>query len=386
MKHDISSSVRYIGADDKTLDLFEGKYIIPEGISYNSYLILDERPAIMDTVDIRRSGEWMDNLLAELGGRTPWCVVLSHMEPDHAASLQLLLERFPDIRIVGNAKTFAMIPQFFDIAPDRNAEVVGEGSTLSTGSHTLRFFMAPMVHWPEVMTAYEESEKILFSADAFGKFGALDTEAEWDCEARRYYFNIVGKYGAQVQSLLKKLSGCEIRTIAPLHGPVLRENIGYYTDKYDTWSIYRPEDDGVFIACASIYGNTARVAHALAGILEARGAAKVSFADLARCDMAEAIEDAFRYDKLVVASATYDGGIFTPMENFITQLSGKNYRQRRVAIIENGSWAPMAGRKMREMFEAMKDITICETTATIRSAFKPGDITSLEAIADELLA
>lgn len=386
MKYDISNAIRYIGADDKTLDLFEGKYIIPEGVSYNSYLIIDEKIAIMDTIDIRKTDEWMDNLLAELDGRTPDYVIISHMEPDHAASLQRLTERFPDIRIVGNAKTFAMIPQFFDIAPDHNAIVVKEGDTMSLGSHTLQFFMAPMVHWPEVMVTYEQSEKVLFSADGFGKFGALDTEADWDCEARRYYFNIVGKYGAQVQALLKKAATLDIRTIAPLHGPILRENLEHYINKYDTWSSYCPENDGVFIACASIYGNTARAARALAEILEAKGAKKVSFADLARDDMAEAIEDAFRYDKLVVAAATYDGGIFTPMENFLSQLAHKNYQKRKVAIVENGTWAPMAGRKMRELFGAMKEIDICENTATIRSAFKQCDVASLEALADELLA
>lgn len=386
MKYDISESVRYIGADDKTLDLFEGKYVIPDGVSYNSYLILDDKIAVMDTIDIRKTDEWMDNLLAELGGRTPDYVIVSHMEPDHAASLQRLTERFPGIGIVGNAKTFAMIRQFFDIAPECENIVVKEGDTLPLGTHTLQFFMAPMVHWPEVMVTYEQSEKILFSADGFGKFGALDVDADWDCEARRYYFNIVGKYGAQVQALLKKAATLDIRTIAPLHGPILRENLGYYIGKYDTWSSYRPESDGVFIACASIYGNTAKAAHALAEILEAKGAKKVSFADLARDDMAEAIEDAFRYDKLVVAASTYDGGIFTPMENFISQLAHKNYQKRKVAIVENGTWAPTAGRKMREMFEAMKEIDICENTATIRSAFKPCDIVSLEAIADELLA
>ena len=386
MKYDISDSIRYIGADDKTLDLFEGKYIIPDGVSYNSYLILDEKIAIMDTIDIRKTGEWMDNLLAELGGRTPDYVIISHMEPDHAASLQRLVDNFPGIRIVGNAKTFAMIPQFFDIAPDRDKVVVKEGDTLPLGAHTLQFFMAPMVHWPEVMVTYEQTEKVLFSADGFGKFGALDVEADWDCEARRYYFNIVGKYGAQVQALLKKAAALDIRTIAPLHGPILRENLGHYIGKYDTWSSYRPENDGVFIACASIYGNTANAARTLADILTAKGAKKVAFADLARDDMAEAIEDAFRYDKLVVAASTYDAGIFTPMENFLAQLAHKNYQKRKVAIVENGSWVPMAGRKMREMFEAMKEIDICENTATIRSAFKPCDIVSLEALADELLA
>ena len=386
MKYDISESVRYIGADDKTLDLFEGKYVIPDGVSYNSYLILDNKIAVMDTIDIRKTDEWMDNLLAELGGRTPDYVIVSHMEPDHAASLQRLTERFPGIGIVGNAKTFAMIRQFFDIAPECGNIVVKEGDMLPLGSHTLQFFMAPMVHWPEVMVTYEQSEKILFSADGFGKFGALDVDADWDCEARRYYFNIVGKYGAQVQALLKKAATLDIRTIAPLHGPILRENLGYYIGKYDTWSRDRPENEGVFIACASIYGNTAKAARALAEILEAKGAKKVSFADLARDDMAEAVEDAFRYDKLVVAASTYDGGIFTPMENFLSQLAHKNYQKRKVAIVENGTWAPMAGRKMREMFEAMKEIDICENTATIRSAFKPCDIVSLEALADELLA
>lgn len=385
MKYDISESVKYIGADDKTLDLFEGKYIIPDGVSYNSYLILDEKIAVMDTIDIRKTDEWMGNLLAELAGRTPDYVIVSHMEPDHAASLQRLVEKFPGIRIVGNAKTFAMIPQFFDIAPEHDRIVVKEGDTLPLGTHTLQFFMAPMVHWPEVMVTYEQHEKILFSADGFGKFGALDTEADWDCEARRYYFNIVGKYGAQVQTLLKKAATLDISTIAPLHGPILRENLGYYIGKYDTWSSYLPENDGVFIACASIYGNTAKAARAFAEILKAKGVENVSFADLARDDMAEAVAEAFRYDKLVVASPTYDGGIFTPMDNFLRQLAGKNFQKRKVAIIENGSWAPMAGRKMREMFAAMKEIDVCENTATIRSAFKKCDMASLEALANELL-
>lgn len=387
MKHDISEHIRYIGTDDKTLDLFEGQYIVPEGVSYNSYLIIDERIAILDTIDIRCTEEWLANLECELRGRKPDYIIVSHMEPDHAASLHTLVERYPEITIVGNSKTFAMIEQFFEALPACSRLTVKDGDTLSLGSHTLQFITAPMVHWPEVMTTYEQSEKVLFSADAFGKFGALDCyDGDWDCEARRYYFNIVGKYGAQVQILLKKVAPLDIRTIAPLHGPILRDNLCRYIDKYDTWSSYRPESEGVFIACASIYGNTAKAARALAEILEAKGAKKVAFADLTRDDMAEAVEDAFRYDRLVVAASTYDGCIFTPMEQFLAQLAHKNFQKRRVAIVENGTWAPAAGRLMRELLEAMKEVEICEGTATIRSAFRPCDRFALEALADELLA
>ena len=329
----LPKDVRCVGADDLTLSLFENQYPVqPMGVSYNSYLILDEKIAVMDSVDARAADEWLAKLAHELDGRSPDYLVISHMEPDHSGSILRLAERYPEMQLVGNAKPFAMLRQFFGAkAPtdDRLLEV-GEGDTLPLGAHTLHFMLAPMVHWPEVMVAYEETENFLFSADAFGRFGALSrtAAAPWAPQARRYYYNIVGKYGAQVQALLKKAAPLDIRTIAPLHGPILRENLGYYIDKYDSWSSYRPESDGVFIACASIYGNTAKAARALAEIHEAKGAKKVSFADLARDDMAEAVEDAFRYDKLVVAASTYDGGIFTPMENFLSQLAHKYYLKR----------------------------------------------------------
>lgn len=386
MKHDISEYIRYTGADDKSLDLFEGQYVVPEGVSYNSYLILDNKTAVMDTIDARCTDEWLATLATELGDRRPDYVVVSHMEPDHAASLQRLIERFPDITIVGNAKTFAMIDQFFEALPACNRLTVKDGDTLPLGSHTLQFITAPMVHWPEVMLAYEQTEHVLFSADAFGKFGALDCyDGDWDCEARRYYFNIVGKYGAQVQALLKKAAALDIRTIAPLHGPILRENLSHYIDQYNTWSSYRPENRGIFIAHASIYGNTAKAAEALAEILRAKGAEKVAIADLTRDDRAEAVEDAFRYDRLVLACSTYDGGIFPPMEQFLMELAHKNFQQRTVAIIENGSWAPMAGKKMTEVLQAMKQITLCDNSVTLRSSFKTADRAALEALADELL-
>ena len=383
----ITDDILYIGVNDHEVDLFEGQYVVPNGMAYNSYVIKDEKIAVMDTVDARFKDEWLDNLEKALDGAKPDYLIIQHMEPDHSANIAAFTEKYPDAVVVATAQAFVMLENFFDADTARNRLVVEkEGQTLSLGKHNLTFVFAPMVHWPEVMVTYDSTDKVLFSADGFGKFGALDVEEDWDCEARRYYIGIVGKYGAQVQALLKKAATLDIRTIAPLHGPILRENLGYYIDKYDTWSSYRPENDGVFIACASIYGNTAKAARALAEILEAKGAKKVSFADLARDDMAEAVEDAFRYDKLVVAASTYDGGIFTPMENFLSQLAHKNYQKRKVAIVENGTWAPTAGRKMREMFEAMKEIDICENTATIRSAFKPCDIVPLEALADELLA
>ncbi len=387
MKYDISARIRYIGCDDNDLDLFEGQYVVPEGVSYNSYLILDDKVAVMDTIDIRCTAQWLSTLATELDGRTPDYVVVSHMEPDHAASLQALVERYPDIAIVGNAKTFAMIDQFFETLPECRRVTVKDGDTLPLGTHTLQFITAPMVHWPEVMLAYEQSEGVLFSADAFGKFGALDCyDGDWDCEARRYYFNIVGKYGAQVQSLLKKAAALDIRAIAPLHGPVLRDNIAHCIGQYDTWSSYRPENRGIFIAHASIYGNTAKAAEALADILRAKGAEKVAIADLTRDDRAEAVEDAFRYDRMVLACSTYDGGIFPPMAQFLAELAHKNFQQRTVAIIENGSWAPVAGKKISEILQSMKGIALCDHTVTLRSSFKRSDLPALEALADELLA
>ena len=382
----LTESVYYVGADDKTLDLFEGQYVIPEGISYNSYVIMDDKIAVMDTVDKRATDEWFQSLEEVLNGKEPDYLVISHMEPDHAANIEHFLNKYKKAKVVSNPKTFNMIPQFFEhLDLEGRKVVVNEGDELSLGSHTLTFVMAPMVHWPEVMVAYEKKEKILFSADAFGKFGALDVEDEWDCEARRYYINIVGKYGAQVQALLKKAATLDIQKIFALHGPMLTENLGYYINKYDIWSSYRPEDEGILIAYASVYGHTKQAAEKLKEILEAKGAPKVAITDLARDDMAEAVEDAFRYDRLVLASVTYDGGIFPCMESFIAHLKSKNYQNRKVAFIENGSWAPIAAKKMRAELEGLKNLTFADTTVSIKSAMKEADIKQLEALADELL-
>ena len=382
----LTESVYYVGADDKTLDLFEGQYVIPEGISYNSYVIMDDKIAVMDTVDKRATDEWFQNLEEVLNGKEPDYLVILHMEPDHAANIEHFLNKYKKAKVVSNPKTFNMIPQFFEhLDLEGRKVVVNEGDELSLGSHTLTFVMAPMVHWPEVMVAYEKKEKILFSADAFGKFGALDVEDEWDCEARRYYINIVGKYGAQVQALLKKAATLDIQKILALHGPMLTENLGYYINKYDIWSSYRPEDEGILIAYASVYGHTKQAAEKLKEILEAKGAPKVAITDLARDDMAEAVEDAFRYDRLVLASVTYDGGIFPCMESFIAHLKSKNYQNRKVAFIENGSWAPIAAKKMRAELEGLKNLTFADTAVSIKSAMKDVDIKQLEALADELL-
>lgn len=381
----ITDSILYVGVDDKTLDLFESQYIIPNGVSYNSYVIIDEKITIMDTVDARKTDEWLQNVERVLGGKTPAYLVVSHMEPDHASNIQILMDKYPEMQVVGNAKTFAMIPQFFNVDLTGRMVTVKEGDTLSLGTHTLQFFMAPMVHWPEVMVAYEQSEKILFSADGFGKFGALDVDEAWTCEARRYYFNIVGKYGAQVQALLKKAATLDIQMICPLHGPILKEDLGYYIGKYDIWSKYEPEDEGVFIAYASIHGNTAKAAKKLAEMLEEKGAKRVAIADLSRDDMAEAVEDAFRHDKLVVASSTYDGGLFPCMEDFLSHLKAKNYQKRTVALMENGSWAPMAAKKMSAILETMKDITICEPVVTIKSTMSEDNLKTMGELADQLV-
>lgn len=382
----LTESVYYVGADDKTLDLFEGQYVIPEGISYNSYVIMDDKIAVMDTVDKRATDEWFQNLEEVLDGKEPDYLVVLHMEPDHAANIEHFLNKYKKAKVVSNPKTFNMIPQFFEhLDLEGRKVVVNEGDELSLGSHTLTFVMAPMVHWPEVMVAYEKKEKILFSADAFGKFGALDVEDEWDCEARRYYINIVGKYGVQVQALLKKAATLDIQKIFALHGPMLTENLEYYINKYDIWSSYRPEDEGILIAYASVYGHTKQAAEKLKEILEAKGAPKVAITDLARDDMAEAVEDAFRYDRLVLASVTYDGGIFLCMESFIAHLKSKNYQNRKVAFIENGSWAPIAAKKMRAELEGLKNLTFADTTVSIKSAMKDADIRQLETLADELL-
>ena len=363
----ISDSVVYIGVNDKTIDLFESQYKVPNGVSYNSYVILDEKVAVMDTVDKRATEQWMENLSQALNGRSVDYLVVSHLEPDHASNVQKLAELYPDMKIVGNAKIFSMLPQFFSMDLSDRSVVVKEGDTLSLGSHTLQFFMAPMVHWPEVMVEYEQSEKILFSADGFGKFGALDVEEDWTDEARRYFINIVGKYGTQVQNLLKKAATLDIQTICPLHGPVLKENLGYYIEKYLTWSSYEPEEEGVVIAYASIHGNTAKAAEKMAEILKEKGAKAVCCFDLARDDMAEAVAEAFRYDKLVIMSPTYDGALFPCMEDFLYHLKVKTYKKRTVGIVENGSWAPMAGKLMKAYLEAMKDVQICEPVVSIKS-------------------
>lgn len=381
----ISDSIKYIGVDDTTLDLFESQYIVPNGVSYNSYVILDEKVAVMDTVDARKTDEWFSNLTNTLNGRTVDYIVISHLEPDHAANIQMLAEKYPQATLVLSAKAKAMLPQFFDIADlDSRCMTVAEGEELSLGSHTLKFFMAPMVHWPEVMVEYETTEKVLFSADGFGKFGALSADEDWACEARRYYFNIVGKYGAPVQALLKKAATLDIQTICPLHGPILKEDLGYYIGKYMTWSSYEPEDEGVLVACASIHGNTKKAAEKMVEILKEKGI-KVAFTDLTRDDMAEAIEDAFRYSKLVIAAASYDGGVFPPMEDFLNRLGHKAYQKRKVGIIENGSWAPVAAKSMKAILDTMKDLTVCDTVVSIKSTMKDADVAAMNTLADELL-
>lgn len=382
----ISDSVVYVGVNDKTIDLFESQYKVPNGVSYNSYVILDEKVAVMDTVDKRVTEQWLENLAEALNDRKVDYLVISHLEPDHASNIQKLAELYPDMKIVGNAKIFSMLPQFFSMDLSERSVVVKEGETLSLGSHTLQFFMAPMVHWPEVMVEYEQSEKILFSADGFGKFGALDAEEEWTDEARRYFINIVGKYGTQVQNLLKKAATLDIQTICPLHGPVLKENLGYYIDKYLTWSSYEPEEEGVVIAYASIHGNTAKAAEKLSEILKAKGAKAVCSFDLARDDMAEAVAEAFRYDKLILMSPTYDGALFPCMEDFLYHLKVKTYKKRTVGIVENGSWAPMAGKLMKAYLENMKDVQICEPVVSIKSVMKKSDEENLEALAEAILA
>ena len=382
----ISDAIRYIGVDDKDIDLFESQYIVPNGVSYNSYVILDEKIVVMDTVDARKTDEWLEKLERELDGKTPDYLVISHLEPDHSGSIQAIAEKYPQMQFVSNAKVFAMLPQFFEMDVTDKKVVVAEGDTLSLGAHTLTFVMAPMVHWPEVMVSYESTEKVLFSADAFGKFGALCHEGEWIDEARRYSFNIVGKYGAQVQALLKKAAGLDIAMICPLHGPVLKENLGYYIGLYDTWSKYEPETEGVVVAYASIHGNTAAAARRMAEILSEKGAAEVMLIDLCRDDMALAVESAFRYSKMIVAASSYDAGVFPPMFDFLHHLQIKNFQKRRVGIIENGSWAPTAGRMMSCMLSEMKNMEIMEHMVTIKSSMKKADLLQMEELAEELLA
>lgn len=384
----ITPDIKYIGVDDADLDLFESQYAVPDGISYNSYVIYDERVAVMDTVDRRRAGQWRDNLHRALGGRKPDYLVVHHLEPDHAAQIGAVMTEYPQLKLVATARAAAMLPQFFeDVDFEGRTITVAEGDKLELGKHTLRFIMAPMVHWPEVMVSYDERDKALFSADAFGKFGILaHNDGDWADEARRYYFNICGKYGVQVQSLLKKISVLDTEIICPLHGPVLRENLPYYVGLYDMWSSYAAETDGVLVAYASIHGGTAEAAGKLAEILRDRGAGDVVITDLSRCDMSAAVGDAFRLGRMVVAAASYDADIFPPMHDFLHHLQLKGYRNRRVAIVENGSWAPVAGRIMRGMLEQMKGVEIVEPAVTIRSRMKRSDIPALEALADALLA
>lgn len=380
----ISESIKYIGVDDTTLDLFESQYIVPHGVSYNSYLILDEKIAVMDTVDARKTKEWFDNLDKELKERVPDYLIVSHLEPDHSANIQLFTEKYKEAKLVLSAKAKAMLPQFFNIEGlDERCIVVKEGEELDLGNHHLKFIMAPMVHWPEVMVEYETTEKVLFSADGFGKFGALSHDEDWACEARRYYFNIVGKYGAPVQTLLKKASTLDIKMICPLHGPILKDNLGYYIDKYQIWSSYQSEDEGVLVASASIHGNTKEVALKVVDLLKEKGV-KVAFTDLTRDDMAEAVEDAFRYSKMILAGATYDGGVFSPMEDFLHRLQHKGYQNKTVGLIENGSWAPLANKVMKEMLTPMKNVTICENTVTIKSTYKDENQEPINQLVEEI--
>ena len=386
MNFNVTEQIKYIGVDDTTIDLFESQYIVPNGISYNSYLITDDKIAVMDTVDRRKSEDWWGNLETALEGRTPDYLIVQHMEPDHAGHIAVFLQKYPEAKVVASAKAIQMMPQFFEGTDFEGRTIaVKEGETLALGTHTLQFFMAPMVHWPEVMVTYDQADKVLFTADGFGKFGALAHEEDWACEARRYYFNICGKYGAQVQALLKKAATLDIACICPLHGPILKENLGYYIGLYDTWSKYEVETEGVFIAYASIHGGTKLAAEKMAEILREKGAPKVSIADLCRDDMAEAVEDAFRMSKLIVAASSYDADVFPPMHDFLHHLKLKAYQKRRVGIIENGSWAPCAGRVMKGMLETMKEIEIVEPMVTIRSAMKQGDLPAMEALADAIL-
>lgn len=381
----VTEDILNVGVNDREITLFEGQYEVEKGMAYNSYVILDEQVVVMDTVDPRATQEWLKNLEEVLGSRKVDYLVMQHMEPDHGGSIMRLIERFPDMKLVGNAKTFQMFQQFFDVNPGEKAVTVKEGDTLSVGKHTLQFFMAPMVHWPEVMVTYDQADKVLFSADGFGKFGTRDADENWTCEARRYYINICGKYGMQVQALLKKAAALEINTICPLHGPVLSENLEYYINKYQIWSSYEPEDEGVLIACASIHGHTMKAAEKMKEVLEQKGAKKVVIADLTRDDIHEAVEDAFRYSHLVLAAASYDAGVFPPMEDFLRRLKAKNYQKRIVGIIENGSWAPTAAKSMKEILDGAKELTFAETVVTVKSALKAENIPQLEALASELL-
>ena len=382
----ISNDIIYIGADDKEIDLFENQYNVPNGISYNSYLIKDEKIAVMDTIDKRKTKEWINNLENALDGKSPDYLVISHLEPDHAYNIEYLSKKYPEMKLVGNDKTFAFIPQFFNIPNlEERKIIVKEGDILSLGKHTLKFFMAPMVHWPEVMVEYEEYEKILFTADGFGKFGSLDTDEPWDDEARRYYINIVGKYGLQVQNLLKKASTLDIKMICPLHGPILKDNLEHYINKYNIWSSYTPEEDGIFIACSSIHGNTFEACKVLKEILEKNGAKKVILSDLSRADMAESVANAFRYSKIIFAASSYNFGVFTPMKQLLMHLQERNFQNRTVGIIENGTWAPTAGKCMQDILVAMKNINIIDPLVTIRSRLNEESKLKLEELSKNIL-
>lgn len=381
-----SENIKYIGVDDCDLDLFEGQYVVPEGMAYNSYVIVDEKIAVTDTVDAHKVNEWLANLEAALAGRKPDYLVIHHLEPDHAGGIADFVAKYPEATLVASAKAFALLPQFMALPAATKTQTVKEGDTLTLGAHTLQFIGAPMVHWPEVLFSYEQSEKVLFAADAFGKFGVYDADPDdWACEARRYYFNIVGKYGNQVQAVLKKAAALDIKTICPLHGPVLTENLGYYIDKYNTWSSYAPEDKGVLVAYASIYGGTKKAAELLGEKLTAAGVEKVVVSDLARSDMAEVIEDAFRYDRMVVAAPTYDAGLFPVMEDFLNHLKAKNYSNRKVGVVENGTWAPMAAKKMTEILSSLKNVTLAETVVTVKSTLSAESEAAMDKLVSELL-
>lgn len=384
---EVTETIKFIGVNDYDIRLFEGQYEVPNGMSYNSYFIDDEKIVIMDTVDKRVTEEWMQNVEDKLNGRIPDYLVISHLEPDHAYNIKLIADKYPSMKLVGNSMTFKLLPQFWGIEGlEERKIVVKEGEELNIGKHTLQFFMAPMVHWPEVMVTYDKLDKVLFAADGFGKFGTIDTEEDWTCEARRYYFNIVGKYGMQVQALLKKAATLDIQMICPLHGPILKENLEYYINKYDIWSSYTPEDDGVLVVYASIHGNTEEAAKKMAEILKEKGAKKVVVSSLVTDDMAEAIEDAFRYDKVILAASSYNAEVFPPMEQFLSHLRGKNYQNRKIGLIENGTWAPSAAKCMKEFIAGMKDITLCEKTITIKSTMNESNIEEMEELAEEILS
>lgn len=382
----ITNDIKYVGVNDHEIDLFEGQFTVPNGMAYNSYVITDEKTAVMDTVDARFTAEWLGNIESVLGGRKPDYLVVQHMEPDHSANIVNFLTAYPEATVIANSKTLTMMKNFFDYDFDGKVQLVEDGSSISLGRHELTFVFAPMVHWPEVMFTYDSADKVLFTADGFGKFGALDVDEEWDCEARRYYFGIVGKYGAQVQSVLKKAAALDINFICPLHGPVLSEDLGHYIEKYDIWSSYKPESEGVMIAYTSVYGHTKKAVERLADMLRAKGCPKVVVTDLARGDIAEAIEDAFRYGKLVLATTTYNSDIFPFMKHFIDGLTERGYRNRTIGLIENGSWAPVAAKVMRDKFASSKNITILETTVRIKSALNAESEAQLAQLADELLA